>query len=128
MINQIKQYLSNKSKNKKIINFILISLIIISSIGICYASTTEGELTNPLGTKSIPELIGRIIKGALGIVGSLSLIMFIFGGLTWMTSGGNEEKIKKGKQIIIWSVFGIVVIFTSYSVLNLIFEILGPAS
>jgi hypothetical protein len=112
-------------KNKKIISFLLISLVLVSSIGVCYATTADNELTNPLGTTSIPDLIGRIIKGALGVVGSLALLMFIFGGLTWMTSGGNEEKIKKGKGILIWAVLGIVTIFTSYSVLNLVFKILG---
>jgi len=126
MISQIKQYLSNGLKNKRIINFILISLILISSIGICYADSNvdKNELANPLGITSIPELIGKIIKGALGIVGSLSLIMFIYGGLTWMTSGGSEDKIKKGKQILVWAVCGIIVIFTSYSILKLVFEIL----
>ena len=109
-------------KNKKIINVIIISLILVSSIGICFAA----ELVNPLGTtKDIPTLIGKIIAGALGVVGSIALLMFIFGGLTWMTSGGNDEKIKKGKQIIVWAVFGIIIIFTSYSLLNLVFELLA---
>jgi len=125
MTNKIKQNISNGLKNKKIINFVIISLILVSSIIICQASTTQGKLPNPLGTENIPELIGRIIKAALGIVGSLALVMFIYGGLTWMISGGNEEKIKKGKGIIIWAVFGIVIIFTSYSLLSLIFEILA---
>jgi amino acid transporter len=112
-------------KNKKIINFLLISLMIVSSIGVCHATTADNELPNPLGTTSISVLIGRIINGALGIVGSLALLMFIYGGIIWMTSGGNEEKVKKGKQTLIWAVLGIVIIFTSYSILNLVFEILG---
>ncbi len=112
-------------KNKKIINFVIISLLLLSSTIICHADTKPGELTNPLGTTDVPTLIGRIIKGALGVVGSLALLMFIFGGLTWMTSGGSEEKIKKGRGIIIWAILGIVIIFTSYSILNLVFEIIG---
>lgn len=109
-------------KNKKIKAFV-IGLILISSIGIAQAE----KLQNPLGANDmeVSELIGRIINGVLGIVGSLALLMFIYGGLTWMTSGGNEEKVKNGKQIIVWAVFGIVIIFTSYSLLNLVFEILG---
>ena len=115
----------SKLKMKKIIKFLSIALIIISTTGVCYGVQNEGELANPLGVTKIPDLIGKIIQGALGVVGSLALLMFIYGGLTWMTSGGNEEKIKKGKQILVWAVFGIVIIFTSYSILNLVFEILG---
>ena len=108
-------------KKTKITKIISITLVLISTISICQAAS----LPNPLGTTNIPELIGRIIKQVLGIVGSLALVMFIYGGLTWMISGGNEEKIKKGKGIIIWAVFGIVTIFTSYSLLSLVFEILA---
>lgn len=111
-------------KNKKILNVIIITLILVSSVMICSTVKSEPKLENPLGTTNISELIGRIIKEVLGVVGSLALLMFIFGGLTWMTSGGNEEKIKKGKGILIWAIMGIVIIFTSYSILNLVFKIL----
>ena len=110
-------------KTKKIISLVIFTILIVSSIGLCSAQ----KLDNPLGSENmkIPDLIGKIINGALGIVGSLALLMFIYVGLTWMTSGGNDEKVKKGKQILVWAVFGIVTIFTSYSILNLVFEILG---
>jgi len=86
----------------------------------CYAAT----FTNPLGDVTIPGLIGKIIKSAVGIVGSLALLLFIFGGFTWMTSGGNEEKVKKAQNILKSAVLGILIIFTSYALLNLLFSIL----
>src|SRR3989339_1469878 len=53
------------------------------------------KLTNPLTgnqkSDDIPVLLGKIINYAMGIIGSLALVMFIYGGLTWMLSGGNEE-------------------------------------
>ncbi len=74
------------------------------------------KLTNPLGSATTPELlIGRIINTVLGLVGSIALLMFVYGGLTWMTSSGNDEKVKKGRDIILWSAIGLVVIFMSYA-------------
>lgn len=112
-------------KNKLIKNYILSVLILIGIFlvqNICFAG-----LTNPLGDGvTAPILIGKIIKAILGIVGSLSLVMFIYGGIVWMTSGGNEEKVKKGKQTLVNAALGIVVIFSSYSVLNWIFTIIKP--
>jgi hypothetical protein len=35
-----------------------------------------------------------------------------------MTSGGSAEKIKKGRDIIIWSAIGLVVIFASYGLVR----------
>jgi len=82
-------------------------------------------LDNPLGgINTAQDLIGQIVNAILGVVGSLALLMFVYGGLTWMTAAGNEEKIKKGKGILMWATIGLVVIFTSYAVLNFIIGIL----
>lgn len=78
-------------------------------------------LTNPLGASGIStpqQLIGKVINSVLGVVGSLALIMFIYGGLVWMTSAGNTEKVKKGREIIIWSAIGLFVIFASYALVR----------
>lgn len=63
-------------------------------------------------------LIGKIINSILGVVGSIALIMFIFGGLTWMTSSGSADKVKKGRDMIIWSIIGLAVIFASYGLVR----------
>ncbi len=76
-------------------------------------------LTNPLGSINSPQLlIGRIINTILGVVGSLALLMFIYGGLTWMTSSGAPDKVKKGRDIIIWSAIGLVIIFAAYALVS----------
>lgn len=73
-------------------------------------------LANPLGSVTTPQaLMGRLINSVLGVVGSIALLMFVYGGLTWMTSSGNDEKVKKGRDIILWSTIGLVVIFMSYA-------------
>jgi hypothetical protein len=79
-------------------------------------NTPTVYLGNPLGSITSPQiLIGKIINSVLSIVGSLALLMFVFGGLTWMTSSGNPEKVKKGRDIIVWSAIGLAVIFMAYA-------------
>ena len=81
-------------------------------------------LNNPLGNDaaatSPQALIGRVISFVLGIVGSLALLMFIYGGFLWMTSAGKDEKVEKGKQILIWTTAGLALIFLSYALVNFI--------
>lgn len=80
------------------------------------------NVTNPLGKISdVPSLVANIISAILGIVGALALLMFVWGGVTWMISGGNSEKVKKGKDTLIWATIGLLVIFASYSILKTIF-------
>jgi hypothetical protein len=79
-------------------------------------------LQNPLNVKTPQELIGQIINSVLGIVGSLALLMFVFGGITWMTSSGNAEKVKKGRDILVWSAIGLVIIFSAYGLVRVLIE------
>jgi hypothetical protein len=79
------------------------------------------RLPNPLkGVDSVPALIGKVINSVLTVVGSLALVMFIYGGFTWMLSGGNSSSIEKGKNILIWAALGLVVIFISYALVNFV--------
>jgi hypothetical protein len=87
----------------------------------------DNELCNPLaGVANTPqELIGRVINQLMGVVGSIALLMFVYGGLIWMTSSGNPEKVKEGRGILIWSAIGLAVIFFSYGLVRLVLAALG---
>ncbi|MCF7820278.1 MAG: pilin [Candidatus Pacebacteria bacterium] len=88
------------------------------------------HLNNPLGDNTTPQsVIGNVINAILGVVGSLTLLMFVYGGITWMTSSGAPEKVKKGKDILVWSVIGLAIIFFSYAMVNfVIFDIINAPS
>lgn len=86
---------------------------------------TTYSLQNPLKAETPAELIGRFVKIFTGVVGSFCLLMFIYGGLTLLTSRGNPEQVQKGKQIFTWAIIGMIVIFTAYMVLTNIFKVIG---
>jgi len=80
-------------------------------------------LSDPLNLTGGPqELIGRVINAALGLVGSLALLMFVYGGLLWMTSGGNDEKVKQGREILIWATAGLALVFFSYVLVRFVIQ------
>lgn len=76
-----------------------------------------------IGKNLTPQVfIGKIINSALGIVGSLALLMFIYGGFTWLTSAGSADKVTKGKNILVWATIGLVVIFMSYGATRFVLD------
>lgn len=77
-------------------------------------------LVNPLSVDTPQALIGRVINAVLGIVGSVALIMFIYGGFVWMTAGGNDRAISQGRGVLMWAAIGLIVIFTSYAIVRFI--------
>lgn len=89
------------------------------------------NLTNPLskisGSTSVPQVIQIIIKAALGVIGGLTLLMFVWGGFQWLTSAGNEERVKNGSKTMLWAVIGLVLVFTSYFILSTFTKYLSTA-
>lgn len=86
------------------------------------SSASGASIPNPLGTTNINLVVSRIISYVLGLIGTVSLILFIYGGLIWMTSAGSPDKVKKGRDIIVWAVIGMAVVFTSYILVKFIIQ------
>ena len=82
----------------------------------------SARLDNPLGDVGIFDIVANIIKTILGLVGVAALVMFIYGGILWMTSAGNAQRIEKGRETLTWAAIGLVVIFASYALVNLILK------
>jgi len=84
--------------------------------------STEAATLNQFGGATIQAVIGRGIKLALGIVGTITLCLFVYAGLLWMTSRGSAEKDKKALEIMLWAAVGIAAVLSSYAIVNFVFE------
>ncbi len=96
------------------------NLYLIISLGLFIPAMVFAQVTldNPIGTSDLRIVIGRVIKALLGLSGALALLMFVWGGFQWITSGGEKEKIDKGKRTLTWAVIGLFFIFISYTVVS----------
>jgi hypothetical protein len=83
----------------------------------------EGKIKNAtkLPDKSPVDITVRSIQWALGLLGLVAVIMIIWGGVTWMTSAGNEERVKKAKHIITYAVIGLSVVLLSWILVTFVF-------
>ena len=71
-------------------------------------------LQNPLGTRSVPEIVAAVIGWLSALAGSLFFLYLMWGGIQWMTARGEEEQVKAARQKILYAIFGIVVMLFSY--------------
>jgi len=69
---------------------------------------------------NIPILIGKIINVIVSLLGLIAVVLIIIGGFQWMTSGGEEEKITKAKQLMINGIIGLVIIVLAYAIATFI--------
>lgn len=72
------------------------------------------------------ELIGpdgvftRFSNLALYIVGAIAVIMLIWGGLRYITSGGDSKKITDAKNTILYAIIGLIIAFLSFAIINFV--------
>lgn len=122
-----------------------LTLAVLSPVGVFAAtaptdseadkSKTVVELINPIGGTDANKvgqidlklIVGGILKTFLGILGSLALLVFVYGGFMWVTAAGNAEHVTKGADAMQWAAIGICIIFSSYAIIDLIFQGLGAA-
>lgn len=62
------------------------------------------------GTTRLNDIITSIINIFSLIVGLVSVIMIIYGGFLYVTSGGDSGKVTNAKNAIIYAIIGLVVV------------------
>jgi fibronectin type 3 domain-containing protein len=88
------------------------------------------DLSNTnLGTRELTDTVALLINVFLGLLGTIAVVLIIYGGWMWMTSQGNAEKVQKAKLILTSAIIGLVIILASYAiarfVLNNIYDATG---
>jgi len=81
----------------------------------------KGGYTTDEGSASVPRIVGLIINALLSITGLIFIILTVVAGFNWMTSQGNEEKIKKSKNTLTSSVIGLIITLSAWTIWNFIF-------
>ena len=103
--------------------FILLGWLLPAAHALAQSAPADFSL-NPLGDTSGggPELYGRMLRFFLGFTGVAALFFFIWGGLVLLTSRGNQERVKSGRDTLLWAVIGLLVAFSSYIVLRFVIQ------
>lgn len=78
--------------------------------------------------EELPTVIATIVINILGIVGVIFLLLIVYGGMVWMTSGGNEQRIGTAKKLLTSSVIGLVIVMTAYGITYFIIQSLTVAT
>lgn len=67
-------------------------------------NSTSSEISEAV---SLTQILLNILNFLLSVAGVIALIMLVVGGVTYVTSAGEEERIKTAKKIFLYSIVGI---------------------
>ncbi|MEX2006684.1 MAG: pilin [Candidatus Saccharimonadales bacterium] len=86
------------------------------SRGLCTGANLEFS-TNPTDScddRSSAEKINAIVHSIINlisaIVGIVAVVMIIWGGLRYVTSGGNEAGVTSAKNTILYAIIGLIIV------------------
>ena len=94
---------------------------------------TENEIiigTNNGPFKNLENLnAGGIVSGAISLVLIVVALVFffilVFGGLRWVTSGGDEKKVGEARAGITNALIGLAIVFAAWAIMKLIQTVFG---
>lgn len=87
--------------------------------------SAEPSVTTVVAAKS------RIVTYAntfIGIIGLLAVVMLIYGGFVYVTSGTSEDGQKKAKSIITYGFIGLAVALLSYAIVTVSASFIGSGT
>jgi len=76
-------------------------------------------------TTDVSVMAGKVLGAILSLVGILFFGLMLYGGILWMTARGNEQQTSKAYDTIISAVIGLVIVLSSYVIVNFVFKTVG---
>ena len=92
---------------------------------ICTASADFVMPAQPAGTPGdFGQSIVNLTNWVLGFTTMIAVLALIWGGMNYLTSAGDEEKAKSGKQAIKYALLGLIVAGIAYALVNVVVSII----
>ena len=121
-----KKLVSTKKNIKWLIGTFILSTIFIQSIIFLPNTKAEEDTTFGLnaaataaGLKTavtLQDRAGQIVGAILALVGILFFVLMIYGGILWMTAGGNDTQVKNAQKTITMAVIGLIIVLSAYAI------------
>ncbi|MDH4358355.1 MAG: hypothetical protein OEV37_00180 [Candidatus Berkelbacteria bacterium] len=100
-------------------------VVALSSIygPVAHAQITQGPIEGiSLYGGSLGELIDIIIQVVLWGAGAIAFAYLIYGGISYITAGGDAEKAGKGRTAILNAVIGIIVVSAALAIYKFVLQ------
>lgn len=69
---------------------------------------------------SFDSAVSKGINTFLFIIGALAVVMIIYGGFKYVTSGGESSAVTSAKNTILYAVVGLVIAMLAYAIANFV--------
>lgn len=82
------------------------------------APVKDANGCNGGSSSGISDAIQGILNGVIGAAGLVAVVFIIIGGINYMTSAGDSNKVEKGKKTILYATIGLIICALSFAIVN----------
>jgi len=90
--------------------------------GIEYGSETG------LGEQDPRQTAARIIRAGLGLLGIVAIVIVLWGGVLWMTAGGDTDKVATARKVLFSGIIGLIIILSAFAIAQFVLNQLLSAT
>lgn len=94
-----------------------------TSSGTSTSDTKVCKASGDANEKNASTTIVKLINLLLFAIGVTAVVMVIWGGMKYVTSGGDPANVKSAKDTITYAVAGVIVALLAYAIVNFIVTI-----
>ena len=91
----------------------------------CDTMTVQNGIDCAQGTGTPTTLFGgegsvftTVVNVLLFVIGAISVIMLIYGGIRYTTSAGNAANVTAAKNTIMYAIIGLIIAFLAFAIVN----------
>jgi hypothetical protein len=100
--------------------------ILLAPTSFAFNLSIEDGANSARGADQATDLFGSagifttVTNVMLFIVGAISVIMVVIGGLRYVVSGGNSGNITTAKNTILYAIVGLIIAIMAYAIINFV--------
>jgi intracellular septation protein A len=108
-----------KSINRRILLSVLMIVFLFGPIFAANAINVDNP-GNAFAAANFTQIINRVANFITSFIAILAIIFLVYGGLLYVTAGGDESQIEKAKTTITYAIWGLFLAGLAYAIARLI--------
>ena len=77
-------------------------------------------VVTPTKDNNLLDSVTGIINGVIAVLGFVCVVVMIVGGVNYMTSAGDTNKVTKAKNTILYGLIGLVICVLAFAIVNFV--------
>lgn len=101
----------------------------VGAVNVFESCDGDAAKDSPVCKEANSDSINKPVQDIIGLllfaIGTISVIMIIFGGIRYVISNGEAARIKSAKDTILYAVIGLIVSMLAYVIVNFVVNQFG---